>query len=106
VGLPEREFWDMTVAEIERYLQGAVWRNKTQAQFDYTLANLIGMSVGRIVAGSSEFPPIEEVYPNLFEEEIKAKPTEEELAMTNSVNRFLEFAMKHNKKKHEEGDNE
>jgi hypothetical protein len=88
----------MTVAEIERYLQGAVWRMKNQAQFDYTLANLIGVSVGRIVDGGNDFPSLEEVYPDLFEEEIKNKPTEEEVNMTNSTNRFLEFALKHNAK--------
>ena len=81
----------MTVAEIERYLQGAVWRMKNQAHFDYTLANLIGVSVGRIVGGGNDFP-------DLFEEEIKNKPTEEEVNMTNSTNRFLEFALKHNAK--------
>lgn len=94
----------MTVAEVERYLNGAVWRMKTQSQFDYALANLIGISVGRIVASDIDYPSIEEVYPNLYEDEIKNKPPEEEIVMTNSVNRFLEFAMKHNAKIQKEGD--
>lgn len=106
MGLSERDFWDMTVAEVERYLNGAVWRMKTQSQFDYALANLIGISVGRIVASDIDYPSIEEVYPNLYEDEIKNKPDPEEIAMTKSVNRFLEFAMKHNAKIHEEGDNQ
>lgn len=92
----------MTVAEITRYTEGATWRLKTQAQFDYILANLIGVSVARVVSGEAEFPSIEKVYPTLFtkeevaEEEQKVK--EEEAMITNSKNRFLEFALKHNAK--------
>lgn len=73
---------------------------KSQAQFDYMLANLIGVSVARIVSKEAEFPSIEKVYPTLFtaeeisEEEKKVK--EEEAMITNSKNRFLEFALKHN----------
>lgn len=82
---------------------------KTQAQFDYMLANLIGISTARIVSKEAEFPSIEKVYPTLFtaeefsEEEQKLK--EEEAMITNSKNRFLEFALKHNarlKQKEEE----
>ena len=75
---------------------------KTQAQFDYMLANLIGVSVARIVSKEAEFPSIEKVYPTLFtveeisEEEKRVK--EEEAKITNSKNRFLEFALKHNAK--------
>lgn len=100
MGLAETDFWEMTIAEVERYLRGAHWRYKTQAQYDYTLANLIGISVGRLIASDLSFPSIEEVYPNLYEkesQEIKEQKEEEE-KMINSQNRFLEFAMKHNAK--------
>ena len=91
----------MTVGEVERYLQGANWRYKTQAQLDYTLASLIGKAIGCIIGGG-EMVSIEEAYPSLFaveapkEEEIVNK--EEEKRMTNSVNRFLAFAKQHNSK--------
>lgn len=90
----------MTVAEVQRYLDGANWRYKIQAQFDYTLANLIGISVGRLIATGATFPEIEDVYPTLFpkdSEEVKAQKDEEE-RLRNSQNRFLEFALKHNAK--------
>lgn len=87
----------MTVAEIQRYIEGAVWRIKSKAQFDYTLANLIGISVARIMSKDAEFPSIEEVYPDIFEEEIKQKELEkEEPKVEDSVNHFLAFAMAHN----------
>lgn len=98
LGLPEREFWEMTVAEITRYVQGAEYRMKLQAQMDYMLGNLIGISVARCVSKDATYPPIEKVYPSLFEappqEEIER--VEEEKLVTNSTNRFMEFAMKHN----------
>lgn len=91
----------MTIAEIERYCKGATWRLKQQAQFDYSLADLIGISVGRLMSKDVEYPTIQEVYPYLFEEE-KAPEVEEtvqsDIATTNSINNFLAFAMKHNAK--------
>ena len=103
LGLDEEKFWDMTVAEIERYLEGATWRMKSQAQFDYILANLIGISVSRVVSSDTEFPSIEKVYPTLFDEKDAAVKAEQELkeqekAMSASANRFLEFALKHNQR--------
>lgn len=98
LGLPEREFWEMTVAEIQRYIEGAQYQIKLKAQFDYMLADLIGISVARCVSKEATYPPIEKVYPTLFEapspEEVQRE--EEEKLVTNSTNRFLEFAMKHN----------
>lgn len=99
LGLEESKFWEMTMAEVDRFIKGATWRMKTQAQFDYMLANLIGVSVARIVSKEAEFPSIEKVYPTLFEEELKKaekQEKEEDIAITNSKNRFLEFALQHN----------
>lgn len=90
----------MTVAEVERYAKGALARRKEKAQFDYVLADLIGVSSARVLSKDVTYPSIEEVYPHLF-----SKTTEEvrqeqaaEIATRNSVNRFLEFAQKHNSK--------
>lgn len=91
----------MTLAEIQRYCEGATWRLKQQAQFDYSLADLIGASIGRLFDSKCEFPAIYQVYPYLFEEEKQLAPeeaTEEQIATTNSINNFLAFAMKHNAK--------
>ena len=99
MGLDEERFWEMTIAEVVRFTEGATWRMKTQAQFDYMLANLIGISVARVVSSEAEYPSIEKVYPTLFADEaieLERQQTEEEAAITNSKNRFLEFALKHN----------
>lgn len=87
----------MTKIEVERYLEGAVWRMKQQAQFDYSLADLIGISVARMLSTENKMPSIYEVYPQLFEAEAKEE-AEIKVATTNSINNFMAFAMAHNAK--------
>ena len=59
----------MTVAEVERWQEGAVFRLKSKAQFNYILADLIGVSVSRMMSKDVKYPDIEDVYPELFEKE-------------------------------------
>ena len=92
----------MTKAEVERYLQGAVWRMKQKAQFDYSLAELIGASVARVLDSSNQYPSLYDVYPHLFEDEKKAEE-ETSTATTNSINNFMAFAMSHNAKMKNKG---
>lgn len=105
VGLSEFDFWNMSVIEVQRYLDGAVWRLKSQAQFDYSLANLIGVSVGRLLSSEVEFPTIFDVYPELFteEERIESENRKQEMIMENSKAQFLAFVEKINSKQLEEG---
>ena len=90
----------MTVAEVMRYTEGAVWRLKSRAQLDYVLADLIGVSVARIMSNDVKYPSIEEVYPTLFEPNEKEKQDEMIQQKKNeaSANRFLQFALQHNAK--------
>ena len=95
----------MTPGVVERYSEGALWRLRSKAQFDYMLADLIGVSSARMMSNEVKFPTLEEAYPGLFErkpEEVKALE-EEQLGIQNSTDRFLEFAMKHNAKRRNEG---
>lgn len=96
----------MTVAEVQRYINGAEWRMKTKAQYDYVLADLIGISVGRVMSNEVHLPDIADVYPNLFEKESEEKieAKKEEVAAINSTNRFMEFALRHNAMK-QKGEN-
>lgn len=85
LGLDESKFWDMTIAELNRYVKGAEWRIKLQASLDYKLADLIGISSARMMSKEPTFPEIADVYPDLFE---KAEPVKEDLT-TKSINNFL-----------------
>ncbi len=98
LGLSEADFWEMTKAEVERYLEGAVWRMKVKAQFDYSLADLFGASIARLFDSNAEFPTLYQAYPNLYEEEAIPEVEQEDIATTNSINNFLAFAMEHNAK--------
>ena len=59
----------MTIAEVARWQEGAMWRLKSKAQFDYILADLIGISAGRMASNDVEYPAIKDVYPDLFNDE-------------------------------------
>lgn len=97
LGLSEFDFWDMTPAEIERWVEGATWRLKRQAIFDYQLAELIGISSARMLSSEVQFPAIEDVYPELFgKEKTEDESVVKDDIMTISQNRFLAFAQAHN----------
>ena len=61
----------MTKAEVERYIEGATWRLKVKAQFDYSLANLIGLAYAKTQSNSVTFPSLEEAYASLYADELK-----------------------------------
>lgn len=85
----------MTLAEVVRWEKGAIFRLKSKAQFDYILADLIGISVGSKFSDKIEYPTIEKAYSGLFDEQ-KEEHNNEEIIAQNNVNRFMEFALKHN----------
>lgn len=88
----------MTIAEVMRYEEGAMWRMKQKAQFDYILANLIGISCARMMSKDVKYPAFDEAYN--FNEEHQEEENEQiaQDIATQNINRFLEFAMKHNAK--------
>lgn len=97
----------MTFAEIlrrmESYKRKLENKMKEKAQFDYILADLIGISVARVLDKNVKYPSIDKVYPVLF------KKTEEELEqekMDISAMRFMQYAQAHNAKfEQQEGNN-
>lgn len=99
----------MTLAEVVRWEKGAIFRLKSKAQFDYILADLIGISVGSKFSDKIEYPTIEKAYSGLFDEqkeEQKEENNNEEVIAQNNINRFMEFALRHNammKKGEEDG---
>jgi hypothetical protein len=105
MGISEEQFWNMTIAELERAVKSkqrvakaqAEAEAKTKASLDYILADLIGKSVARIYSSSAKLPTLEETYPSLFD----SKEVEEERAIKKdelSALRFKEFAQSFNKR--------
>lgn len=101
MGISERDFWDMTLGELDRAIASYKRREKDRAQeqasFDYILADLIGRSIGRLYSSSTKIPEISEAYPSLFDsEEVKAQKAKKNAEL--SALRFKQFANFHNKK--------
>ena len=95
-GIKEEEFWEMSIAEINRVIQSKKRVMEAQlkegATRDYILADLIGRSVARLFSKQNDYPKIYEVYPNLFENE-EINNNNDEL----SAIRFRQFAEHFNK---------
>ena len=101
MGINERDYWDMTLAELERAIDSYKRREKARAQeqasFDYILADLIGRSIGRLYSSSTKIPEISEAYPSLFDsEQVQAQKAAKQAEL--SALRFKQFANFHNNK--------
>lgn len=100
-GISEHDFWEMTIAELERAINSQKRVQKREAQerasFDYILADLVGRSISRIYNSTNNIPSISEVYPTLFDskeyEEAKSVKQDELSAL-----RFRQFAQSFNKR--------
>ena len=91
----------MTIAELERavnsYRRVKLAEARQKANFDYTLADLIGRSISRIYSDSAYLPDISEVYPSLFDAE-KVEEEKQQKKDELSALRFKQFAQMHNKR--------
>lgn len=91
----------MTLGELQRLFEAKqeVYkaRAREKAENNYILAGLIGINLSRVFNTSIEIPPIEEVYPNLFDvEQIREEKQNKKQEL--SVLRFKQFAQTFNKK--------
>lgn len=100
-GIPEREFWDMSIAELERSIASRRRVRKAQererASYDYILADLIGKSVGRLHSSQNKYPAIEEAYPGLFDAEAMEEQRAAKRAELSAI-RFRQFADQFNRR--------
>ena len=101
VGISEKEFWEMTIAELNRAVESRCRVKQQEAQnkatMDYILADLIGRSVGRLYSKENTFPEISKAYPSLFnDEEMEEKKRQRELEL--SVMKLHKIANSLNKK--------
>lgn len=98
-GISEWDFWEMTLAELTRAINNKKRLLKEEMQLkatlDYTLADLIGRSIGRIQSSTITMPDISSVYPSLFDsKEVEEKKQERKDKLSEL--RFRQFAQCHN----------
>ena len=91
------------MAEVNRAVKSKLrvkqMEAKERATFDYILGNLIGASVACVLDSNSEYPPIEQVYGSLFNEEVEVKKEAKLDKQTQLfIARLKEFSNHHNKK--------
>lgn len=100
-GIPERDFWEMTLAEITRvvssYKRVKEVEAKERASFDYILGDLIGRSTARLISKEAEYPHISEVYPSLFQSQDLLEERNKAEAELQSA-RFRQFVDTFNKR--------
>jgi hypothetical protein len=106
MGLTEWQFWDMTLAELNRYAESFKRQQKRKAEekaiADYRLADLIGYSMARLYSNSAKYPEIYDVYPAIFDKAaIEEARTKEKSKKTNDW--LMNFADSFNKSNSKEG---
>lgn len=101
IGLSEREFWRMTLAELMHYFQSRKRQierdRKERATFDYIQARIIGAVFAATQDRRNKVPTLEEAYAELFdtpEERQRRADREAELFAA----RFIQFAQAHNER--------
>lgn len=101
LGISEWDFWDMTLAELDRLASSKARIYKKEAQekatYDYISAALIGRAIARTMSNGIDFPEIHEVYPSLFDGETRESQKQEQKAQLSAL-RFKQFAQAYNKK--------
>jgi hypothetical protein len=107
-GITEHDFWNMTLAELERAMASKRRMMKAQSQekasFDYLLADLIGRSIARLQSSTHTMPEISEVYPSLFDSKEIQEKKQEKMAELSAL-RFKLFAKSFNDRFEEAANN-
>lgn len=98
IGIQEKDFWDMTIAEVLRVRAAFVRKiereRKDKAYLDYIQAQLIGVSIGSLLSKGAEFPTLHQAYPELFADDTSQPQDKTKI----SAQRFIQFANQFNSK--------
>lgn len=95
-GITEEQFWNMTLAELERAVASKRRIKKIEArekaQYDHILGQLIGVACGKAFGSiKKEYPSLSDTYPSLFTEEEILKKKQEREAELRAL-KFKQFA--------------
>ena len=102
IGILERDFWEMTVAELNRAAESKrrmeLHRAKEAATHNYVHAVLVGRALSAGFDKNATFPKLHEAYPSLFEEDKTHEEVVQERRDQLSALRFKQFAQSFNQK--------
>lgn len=95
IGMREEDFYNSTLAQVTRYVNAYNKQQENQLQekayFDYQLANLIGLSVSRLLNKNAKYPEFRKAYPFINKED-QSKEVDEEWEMEVQHNKLREWA--------------
>ena len=101
VGINVIAYWSMTYGEItdtiDAYKENERLRIREKAGFEYQLANLIGLSVARIMSEDAKFPSLKEAFPTIFVDLEDEEPIVQDWKIAKA--RLMQYAESNNKKK-------
>lgn len=67
IGMTERDFYNSTLNQVTRYVKAYNSQQQNELEqkafMDYQLANLIGLSVSRLLSKNAKYPKFEDAYP-------------------------------------------
>lgn len=100
--ISEFDFWNMTLAELDRLIHSKLRVKKIQDQeragFDYILASLIGRHFARCYSSNVKIPEMSEAYAGLFDKEELQEKQQEQIDELSAL-RFKQFAQAYTKNK-------
>ena len=100
VGVGTIEYWSMTYGEIkgtiDAYRTNEKRRIREVAVFNHIQANLIGLSVARLMNDKAKYPTLREAYPLIFADLEDEKPAHQDWQVAKA--RLLQYAEANNKK--------
>jgi len=95
------DYWNMTYGEIllsvEAYRETNRLRVREVASFNHSLANLIALSVNRLLDKKAKYPSLKESFPNLFSDLKDKQEIVEDEDVTKA--RLLQYMESNNRKK-------
>lgn len=101
IGMSEIEFMDSTLNQVLRYVKSYQEKQKReleqQAYMDWQLANLIGLSVARLLSKDAKYPELEKAYPFIGQSS-ESKEVDEEWELELQRIKLAEWAEQMNKK--------
>ena len=99
-GVSISEYWYLTYGEIKATIDAHQANQKLhtreQASQNHSLANLIGLSVARLINDEAEYPSLKEAYPGIFSD-IVDEPVQQDWRLAKA--RLLQYAEANNKKR-------
>lgn len=102
-GITVSDFWEMTYGEIVITIKAKneVEKNRIReaATLNHHLANLIGLSVARLMDKNAKYPSLQEAFPGMFDDIVQEQQAPKQQDWRVAKERLMQYAEAHNRKR-------